>query len=264
MKKLKVCDNMATLKKYSILFFITTIILLLTSNLCINSLKETSPVLVPQKLSLKDAGEVNTSKIVYLTFDDGPTYVVTAALLDVLKKQNVKATFFVVGKEIEGKESLLKRIYDEGHGIGLHTYSHNFKKIYSSKEEFINEMIKSSDKIEQITGFAPKIIRFPGGSSKRLNNLFLQFIHKNNFKIYDWNVNICDGINPNLSAYALFKNSQINKGNKNLAIILMHCNFNNKNTIKALPTIIKYYKDLDYKFKVINKDTPEYYYKFKN
>ena len=125
-------------------------------------------------------------------------------------------------------------------------------------------MTKTSNKIEEVTGFAPKIIRFPGGSSKRLNAFTLEALHKNNFKVYDWNVNIYDGINPNLSVSQLIKNSKIIKGNKNVAIVLMHCNFNNKNTVKALPKIIKYYKDLGYIFKAITEDTPEYYYKFKN
>ena len=126
-------------------------------------------------------------------------------------------------------------------------------------------MIKTSNKIKEVTGVAPpNIIRFPGGSSKRLNTNILEEIHKNNFKVYDWNVDLCDGINPDLCVSTLIKNSQIIKGDKNVAIILMHCNFNNKNTIKALPEIIKYYLNSGYEFKVITEETPEYYYKFKN
>lgn len=251
-------------KKIILLFFTTPIILLLTSIFPINNIVINSPSLMSSNFTLKDSGDIIAQKLVYLTFDDGPTYVVTAELLDVLKKQNVKATFFVVGKEIEGKESILKRIYNEGHSIGLHTYSHNFKKIYKSTEYFIYEMTKTSEKIQQVIGFAPKIIRFPGGSSKRLNAITLQAIHNNNFKIYDWNVNIYDGINPNLTAAQLTRNSKINKGNKNVAIVLMHCNFNNKNTVKALPQIIEYYKNSGYIFKVITENTPEYYYRFKS
>jgi peptidoglycan/xylan/chitin deacetylase (PgdA/CDA1 family) len=207
--------------------------------------------------------ERSIKKVIYLTFDDGPTYVITDSLLEILKKENVKATFFVVGKEIEGRELILKKIYDEGHSIGLHTYSHNFKKIYKSTEDFINEMRKTSNKVKEVTGFVPKIIRFPGGSSKRLTASTLDDLHKSNFKIYDWNVNIYDGINPNLSVSQLIKNSQIIQGNGNVAIVLMHCNSNNKNTVKALPEIIRYYKDLRYEFRTITEDTPEYYYRYK-
>ncbi|MBU3093158.1 polysaccharide deacetylase [Clostridium sp. CF011] len=252
-------------KKSIFLVFATTIICFLLSNSPhISNIQKNSQAFIPCSPSLKSAGDIETSKFVYLTFDDGPTYVVTDALLDVLKKQNVKATFFIVGKEIQGKESILKRIYNEGHGIGLHTYSHNFKKIYRSTDEFIYEMKKDSNKIEEVTGFAPKVIRFPGGSAKRLNASNLEKLHKNNFKVYDWNVNLSDGINPNLSVSQLIKNSKIIKGNKNVAILLMHCNFNNKNTVKALPEIIKYYLDSGYEFKVITEDTPEYYYKFRD
>lgn len=262
-KKLKVVDIM-NFRKRNVLILLNTIIvlLLIARNTPLNNMK-TNQVYASLNTSYKDSGDVKPSKFAYLTFDDGPTHVVTAALLDVLKKQNVKATFFVVGKEIEGKESILKRIYDEGHSIGLHTYSHNFKKIYISTEEFINEMIKTSNKIQAVTGFAPKLIRFPGGSSNRLTAISLEVLHKNNFKIYDWNVNIRDGIDPTLSVSQLVHNSHVIKGNKNVAILLMHCNFNNKNTVKALPTIIKYYEDLGYEFKAITESTAEYYYKFR-
>ena len=245
--------------------FTTTIIcFLLIYGSCINRAQKIIQTFKPSSTSFKDGGNIYVPKFVYLTFDDGPTYVVTDALLDVLKIEKVKATFFIVGKEIEGKESILKRIYSEGHSIGLHTYSHNFKKIYRSSAEFIDEMERTSSKIQEITGSTSKIIRFPGGSSKRLNSLTLENLHKKDFKIYDWNVDALDGVNPNLSVSQLIKNTKKIRGNENTAIILMHCNSNNKNTVKALPEIIKYYLDLGYEFKGITKDTPEYYYKFKN
>lgn len=249
-------------RRFLLVFTSSIICLLLITNFLINDIN-INESFIQITTSLKDAGEIHASKLAYLTFDDGPTHVVTPTILDILKKENVKATFFVVGKEIEGREVILKRIYTEGHSIGLHTYSHNFKKIYRSCDEFIDEMKKTSDKIKEVTGFAPKIIRFPGGSSKRLNDFTLTDIHKNNYKVYDWNVNIWDGINPNLSVSELIKNSHTIKGNKNQAIILMHCNSNNKNTVKALSGIIKYYRDLGYEFKGITEATPEYYYKFK-
>ncbi|WP_315114768.1 polysaccharide deacetylase family protein [uncultured Clostridium sp.] len=203
------------------------------------------------------------NKPVYLTFDDGPTYVVTNNLLDVLKDHDVKATFFVVGKEIEGKEDILKRIYDEGHSIGLHTYSHNFNKIYKSDDIFIQEMLDTQKKVKEITGHTSNIIRFPGGSSKHLSTGLLEKLHQNNFKIYDWNVNICDGVDPNLKVDQLVSNAQKYSKNYSRLILLMHCNFNNKNTVKALPKIIEYYKDSGYEFEAITEDTKEYYYRIK-
>lgn len=203
----------------------------------------------------------NDKKIVYLTFDDGPIPVVTDKILDVLKEYNVKATFFVVGKEIDGREEILNRIYKDGHSIGLHTYSHKFRKIYSSNDAFIDEMIKTQTKVKDITGFSSNIIRFPGGSCNHLTKNFLTQLHKNNFKIYDWNVNLEDGVKPNLSVNGLINNAKKYKKSYDRLIVLMHCNSNNKNTVKALPGIIEYYKSLGYEFDSIKDTTEEYYYK---
>lgn len=202
-------------------------------------------------------------KVVYLTIDDGPSPVVTNQMLDVMKNNNVKATFFVVGKEIDGREEILKRIYDEGHSIGLHTYSHDFKKIYKSEDIFIDEMLKTQKKVEEVTGFKPTVLRFPGGSAGYLNKNFLDKIHKNNLKVYDWNVNLEDGVKPDLSVQQIIRNAEKCKKDNSRVIILMHCNFNNKNTSKALPSIINYYKELGYEFETITEDTKEYYYKFR-
>lgn len=211
----------------------------------------------PQDNHLED--EKNT---VYLTFDDGPCDAITDKILDVLEEYNVKATFFVVGKEIKSREHILKRINDEGHSIGLHTYSHSFKVVYKSNDAFINEMIVTNDIIFEITGEKSGIIRFPGGSHNRLNTLFLQRIHDEGFRIYDWTHSCEDGTCPYLSPYALYKNSLrkiISKKRAPGIILLMHSNENNKNTINALPIIINYYRNKGYKFKAIEDDTPEYY-----
>lgn len=202
-------------------------------------------------------------KNVYLTFDDGPTPGVTEELLDILKKYNVKATFFVVGKEIKGREQILKRIHDEGHSIGLHTYSHNFRKIYSNEDTFIEEILKTSEVIKKVTGCSPNIIRFPGGSSKHLSKKMLIKLHDHNLKVYDWNVSIEDGVNPNLSASRLINKATKCKTDYSRIILLMHCNSKNKNTVKALPEIIEHYKALEYNILPITEDTPEYYYRIK-
>lgn len=204
----------------------------------------------------------NDHKIAYLTFDDGPS-IITDKLLDTLKCCNVKATFFVVGKEIPGREKALKRIYDEGHSLGLHTYSHNFKRIYKNEDIFIQEMLSSQEKIEEITGYSSNLIRFPGGSSNHLSGSMLDKIHKNNLKIFDWNSSLEDGVKPNLSVDDLVKNSKKCMRKNNRIILLMHCNSNNTNTIKALPRIVKYYRDCGYEIKPITDSTPEYYYRIK-
>lgn len=240
-----------------IVFFLTTII---AKSQELNILYAKDKL---NSLNTYDGGNEKYAKTVYLTFDDGPTYIITDKLLDVLKENNVKATFFVVGKEIEGREDILKRIYNEGHGIGLHTYSHNFKSIYSSNETFIEEMERVRSKVKDLINISPSVIRFPGGSSNHLTQEFLSNLHEHNFKVYDWNVNLSDGVNPNLTVNMLVQNAKKYKESYSRLIVLLHCNSNNKNTVKALPQIIRYYKDLGYEFKVIDNTTEEYYYKLK-
>lgn len=209
--------------------------------------------------------ESQREKVVYLTFDDGPTPGVTERIMDVLGQYNIKGTFFVVGKEIPQREAILKRMYEEGHGIGLHTYSHNYKRVYSSQDIFLEEMDKTQDVINQVLGADLKIkaIRFPGGSSGRLNQKFFDCINERGYKIFDWNVNLEDGVNPSLAPSELVKNSKKCKSGCTTRIILAHCNSTNKNTYKALPGIIEYYQKEGYVFKAIDNETPQYYYRFK-
>ena len=125
------------MKKRMYLIFPFTIILILSSIFYVYANSIPAPI---------------EEKFVYLTFDDGPTPKITEEILDVLKQQDVKATFFIVGKEIKGREAILKRIYEEGHGIGLHTYSHNLKQIYQNEDIFINEMEQNLNAINEALG----------------------------------------------------------------------------------------------------------------
>ena len=217
-----------------------------------------TPEILPEKT------KIINSKAIYLTFDDGPSKTMTDRALGILKKYNIKATFFVIGVNIEGNEGVLKRIYDGGNSIGLHTYTHKYKKIYRSQDEFITEMLKDSFKIRSILGISPTAIRFPGGSPKKLNKDYLEKLHNYNFKVFDWNMALSDGINPNLSTAKLFKQGTKNADKKSRVILLMHCNEENKTTCQVLPKIIEYYQKLNYEFKRIEDDTPEFYWKYKN
>jgi peptidoglycan-N-acetylglucosamine deacetylase len=204
----------------------------------------------------------DNGKVIYLTFDDGPISPITDKILDILKEKNVNATFFVIGKKIKIKEQLIRRIYNEGNGIGLHTYTHDYSKIYSSHKAFIDEMDKSSEEIYNILGFRPKIIRFPTGSIGHLNRTLYKKLNEKNYKIYDWNARITDGIHPNKSPEAFYKEA-IKTGKKwNTIFMLMHCDAPNINTCKALPRIIDYYKENHYTFQVIDENTPEYFFRF--
>ncbi len=208
--------------------------------------------------------DVANEKIAYFTFDDGPTSDITDQILDELKRLNIKATFFVVGKEIYQKEDILKRIYNEGHSIGLHTYSHDYKKIYSSPDVFLQEMQQTADYINEVLGTDAniKFIRFPGGSAGKLNQEFYDQIKSAGYTIFDWNVNLEDGVRPDATVEELINNAKIVSNKIPERIILAHCNLNNKNTVKSIESIYEYYKAQGYTFAPINNNTKEFHYQF--
>ena len=210
-------------------------------------------------------------KIVYLTFDDGPS-AVTATILDVLKQYNVKATFFVCGKNgsggIDSKYGYLtKRAYEEGHTIALHSYTHDYASIYKSNEAFYNDIIKLSDKVYNLIGIRPKYIRFPGGSNNgQFNNYggsissmasLVKYMVSKGFQYYDWNVSSGDAAGGTASSSKIYKNCTINSSTgvpyswDNLNV-LMHDTGAKKTTAQALPQVIEYYLSRGYEFRAID------------
>lgn len=205
------------------------------------------------------SSENSNKKTVYITFDDGPGGKVTKDILDTLKKENVPATFFVIGSQIKGQEDIILRMKEEGHSIGLHSYSHDRNKLYCSNDNFLNEMIKDQEIIFNVTGEKYNILRFPFGcnnNSYKLTEELVKKLHNNNLKIYDWTVDSGDGANYKSSPETIIKKSCKSEDN---VVLLMHCSFLNKTSAKALPSIIKYYKDKGYEFKAIDETTPEIY-----
>lgn len=198
--------------------------------------------------------------VIYLTFDDGPSGI-TPKILDILKKEDVKATFFVVNYS-QAYEGIVKRIIDEGHTIGLHSYTHNYKLVYSSEEAYFNDLEKLKTKVKQTTGFDSNIIRFPGGSSNtvsRFNNgimtRLVKMVKGNGYHYFDWNVDSGDagGARNSTDVYNnVIKNLSIKRNN----VVLMHDLGNNIKTLNALESIIKDAKAKGYSFDKITYDTP--------
>ena len=218
--------------------------------------------LIPTFISFSPSSAFATDKekVIYLTFDDGPGGKVTEQILDILKKEDVPVTFFLIGNQIKGQEKLVKRIQAEGHSLGLHSMSHEKSLLYSSNDNFLKEMLQSQAIINEVTGESPSILRFPFGCNNncyRLKNTLVELLHKNNFKIYDWNVDSTDGANYSASPSTFIKRA---KSDNSPVILLMHCGSINKNSVKALPEIIKYYKDHGYDFKKITDETPEMFH----
>ena len=178
---------------------------------------------------------------VYLTFDDGPSSN-TDKILDILNEYGVKATFFVCGNERYMEE--YQRIVDEGHTLGMHSYSHKFREIYQSKEAFVDDMNRLHDYLYEVTGVDSKIIRFPGGSSNTIceNDVMqdlIAYLAQKGMPYFDWNVSSGDAASSYISAERIAKNVLDNVWKYDSVIILLHDASNKDTTVEALPMIIE-------------------------
>lgn len=198
--------------------------------------------------------------VIYLTFDDGPSTKNTARLLDILKEENVKATFFLTDKT--NTDYLIKRMYDEGHTIGLHTASHNYKYIYSSTTNFIKDIEKIQEKVARITGEKSSIIRFPGGSSNTVSSFnpgimctLSNMVIEKGYHYFDWNVSSGDA-GSSRSKKNTYRNVTNNLSKNRANVVLMHDIYDS--TVDAVKDIIKYGKDNGYTFEKITMDTEMY------
>ncbi|GLC32056.1 polysaccharide deacetylase family protein [Clostridium omnivorum] len=197
---------------------------------------------------------------VFLTFDDGPSPVNTLRILEVLKRYNVKATFFIIGKHADEHPDILKRVKREGMCVAPHTYSHNYK-IYRSEKAYFDDYEACNNAIMKITGSdTVSFLRLPGGSTIQVSNKAVMKEIKtrlinNNVKYVDWNVSSADAAMDTVPA-ALIKNNVISqcKG-KNFVVILMHDSNTKTTTVEALPDIIEYLKDNGYAFKTFENVT---------
>ena len=202
-------------------------------------------------------------KVVYLTFDDAPGGEVTKKTLDILKEENVPSTFFIIGNQVKGQEDIILRMKNEGHSLGLHSFTHERSKLYGCSSDFINEMKQVQKALYDVTGENYSILRFPFGtnnSTYRITNDMVNAVHSNGFKIYDWTQDTLDGANPNSSPDTILNRAISTKDN---VVVLMHNAHANKNTSQALKGIIKYYKSQGYTFDKITVDTPEIYHVLK-
>jgi peptidoglycan/xylan/chitin deacetylase (PgdA/CDA1 family) len=200
-------------------------------------------------------------RAVYLTFDDGPT-IYTARVLDTLKENDVKATFFVVGNSIaslgeEGK-ALLRRMVAEGHTIGIHCNVHEYKRVYGSVAAFLEDFNTAFTMIYDITGVKPDIFRFPGGSVNNYNSAIraelLDEMARRGFTYYDWNASSND-TSGRVTEESAWRAATARAGKSNRLIILMH--ETKEPTVNALPHIIDTYRRLGYNFaRLTNIDKP--------
>ncbi len=179
---------------------------------------------------------------VYLTFDDGPS-IYTDEILDILAEYDVKATFFVVGKEDEHSQESIRRIAEEGHTLGMHSYSHKYSELYASLDSFEADFEKQRAYLEELTGEKCRFYRFPGGSSNTVSKMdmgtFIDYLDDQDVVYFDWNVSSGDGGRLLLDVDTLVKNSTEDVARWNTAVILMHDSADKRTTVDALPQIIE-------------------------
>ena len=188
-------------------------------------------------------------KKVYLTFDDGPS-IYTKDILDVLKRYNVKATFFVTGMNSQQYGDYYQEILDNGHSLGIHTYSHVYNDVYNSLDSFVEDFNKMRNLIYQQTGEEITLYRFPGGSgnnvvSASVREEILAWLEEEGIQYYDWNVSSGDAEKQATSPQKIAQNCIEGVKNCNTAIVLLHDAGGKKSTIEALPLIIEGINQLD-------------------
>ena len=194
-------------------------------------------------------------KQVFLTFDDGPSKDVTPQILDILKENDVKATFFVLGARVDLYPETLKRAFDEGHYIANHGYSHKYSKIYESKDTVFQEYVECENSIRNalnLPEYNSYLFRFPGGSSGGAYSK-IKAEARDHFRSYgiaftNWNCLTGDAEGKETKEECI--QEVINtKGDKNSIILLMHDSNEKTQTVEALPEVIKIFKDEGYTFK---------------
>ena len=211
----------------------------------------------------------NGKSIAYLTFDDGPSSI-TNSVLDILKKYNVKATFFVINSGSYNKTTLQREV-NEGHTIGLHAYDHNYAIAYKDDNSYLDGIDKLRAKVKADTGFDSHYIRFPGGSSNTISKRYSKGImsritktaKQRGYKYYDWNVDDDDAGRARTADDCynnVIKELRPNRSN----IVLMHDFGTNKKILEALPKIIEYCQKNGYTMLPIDDNTPEIHHGISN
>lgn len=199
------------------------------------------------KSGVSFAEDAPPKNVIYLTFDDGPSNRVTPKILDILKKEKVKATFFIVGKSAESRGEIIKREIAEGHTVGLHSYSHDYKKIYASPKALSEDIERCNAILEKITGSRSNLYRFPGGSFN-LSERLKTSVKNNGYRYVDWNASFCDGDISNPDAYTLYKSAINTVAYPEHIIMLAHDSTDKSATAEALGDVIKYFKQKNYVF----------------
>ena len=204
-------------------------------------------------------------KVVYLTFDDGPSTTNTPGILDVLDRYNVKATFFILGKSIEGNEeakNILKETAKRGHAIANHTYSHDYSYLYPNRtmnvDNIVSDIEKNNSIMKEVLGedFSTRVIRFPGGYwSWEGRTAMKEAMDQNGYYNVDWNALNKDAEGKPKNADELLQSTKETVEalgpEADSVVLLMHDTYGKEETVKALPQIIEYLQEKEFEFRTI-------------
>ena len=216
--------------------------------------KERNPVLTDQGRQNIENIYKSDKKRAFLTFDDGPSSV-TESILNTLKEEKVKATFFVLGSNIDYRKEMVKRMYDEGHYVANHGYSHVYSQIYSSPQAVLDEYNQCNEKIRNAIGnpeYNSHLFRFPGGlPGGKYAGLKLEakeLLNQNDIVNIDWNALNGDAETNDLSPEFELQRLSETVGEKNSIVILMHDAALKSVTAETLPQIIAALREKGYEF----------------
>ncbi|MEG0297143.1 MAG: polysaccharide deacetylase family protein [Clostridium sp.] len=215
---------------------------------------------VQRRLESYDYTREDGKKVAYLTFDDGPSQFVTENILDVLNRNDVKATFFMAGNTIDKNsksEDIIKRMVKEGHAIGNHTYSHDYKVLYphgtADIDAFMQDVKKTEDRLKEIIGkdFKCRAIRMPGGSMSWKTKDLLTELGNQDYASVDWNALNGDAEGKKKNPEQLLNKLKETTVNKDTVVVLMHDTDAKEDTFNYLQSAIDYLKSEGYEFRTL-------------
>ena len=208
----------------------------------------------PQQLT---ANQVEDG-VIYLTFDDGPSWR-TPEVLQILREENAKATFFVIGRADEQSRQWMRDIVADGHTLAMHSYSHNYDQIYASVEAYLEDMYQIFALIKDATGVTPTIFRFPGGSINGYNYEVEQDIIsemlRRGFVPYDWNISSGDASGDLAAADTIVANVVRGASGTDRGIVLMHDASPKTTTVAALRPMITQLRSMGFRFDCLHPET---------
>ncbi|MFX3631287.1 MAG: polysaccharide deacetylase family protein [Candidatus Pristimantibacillus sp.] len=195
----------------------------------------------------------DVERMVYLTFDDGPSKN-TLEVLDILDKAEVKGTFFVLGKQVVKYPEITKRILKEGHSIGNHTFNHKYEELYgSSFGKFAEQVMATDEAIYKATGTRTNLVRAPGGTYSNFDQGYFDALAAAGYLVHDWNVDSGDSKRRGVPADEIIKAVKDSKL-LDKVVVLMHDGEGHEESAKALPSIITYYKSKGYRFAALTEE----------